>query len=77
MTMHLNKKTRRYEPITNPEDIPAVSWMEQMNCCSNQEQIDELWKKGRRHKKKILKQMKREGKTTVKEYYETKRKLGY
>lgn len=70
MTEILNKK------ITRPEDIPAVSWAETISCGGNKYKLEKLWKKSESKKKKILKQMKKEGKTTVEDYHETKRKLG-
>jgi hypothetical protein len=68
MTEILNKK--------KPEDIPATSWAETMCCAGDKKELSRISKKGNAIKNKILKQMKKEGKTTVKDYYETKRKLG-
>ena len=75
MTEKLNKKTGKWKPITKPEDIPATSWAEKMCCAGNEKEINRISKKGNVIKKKILKQMKKEGKTTVKEYYEIKERM--
>lgn len=75
MTEILNKKTGKYEPIIRPEDIPASSWAETISCGGDKYKLEKLWKKSESKKKKILKQMKKEGKITVKDYYEIKERM--
>lgn len=75
MTEKLNKKTGKWEPITKPKDIPATSWAETMCCAGNEKELNRISKKGNAIKKKILEQMKKEGKTTVKEYYEIEERM--
>lgn len=75
MTKIYNKKTGKYEIITKPEDIPAVSWAEVMNCGGNEEKLLKIWIKGNEEKITILKELKQKEKMTVKEYYKVKERL--
>lgn len=76
MTMIRDKETEKYEPITRPEDIPAVSWAEVMACGGDKEKLDKLWKRGNAEKDVILKELKKRGRETVEGYYAVKKEMG-
>ena len=76
MTRKYNKKTGKFEPITKPEDLPAISWAETVACGGDKEKLDKLWKKGNAEKESVLKELKKRGKETVEEYYIVKKEMG-
>jgi len=66
MTKILNKETGKYETITKPEDLPAVSWAETVACGGDKESLDRLWEKGSTNKEIILKELKKEAEKQLK-----------
>lgn len=75
MPLILNKETGKYEPITRVEDMTEISWAGVVSCGGNKKMLDKYYKKCGERKQKILDVMKKEGKTTVKEYMEVRNRL--
>lgn len=75
MPMLLNKKTGKYEPITRVEDMTETSWAGIFSCGGNEKKLREYHKKCDERKQQILDVMKKEGKTTIEEYDEIRKRL--
>lgn len=77
MPLILNKETGEYEVITKPEDLPGpgLCWASVVSCGSDKKKLDKLYRNARIKKNRILKEMKRQGMTTIKEYNTVKEEL--
>jgi hypothetical protein len=75
MTLYYDEKTKKYGPAMSLSQIKEQCWAGVVACGGDEEKLKVYHKKCEEMKQQILDVMKKEGKTTIKEYMEVRKRL--
>lgn len=75
MNLYYDEKTKGYGPAKCLSQIKEQCWAGVVACGGNEEKLKTYHKKCEEMKQQILDVMKKEGKTTIKEYMEVRNRL--